>query len=645
MPQFSSYPVTTTLGTGDKVLIHQSGTEKLLTGANLAVSLLNMSTTTTYSVDTIAALKGLDVSAAKTGNLASVGGYTTLLDGGGGDFYYDSTSVEFDNGGTIIAPNVGVGRWKRPASKIINVRWFGAKGDDSTNDTTAIQNATNLAKTFTTGTVYFPAGIYRIALAILSPNSPASSIAFVGDGPNVSVLKQTTAGAGAINAQSLNDSSIFQNNRVTITGLGFTTSAAGGTAIVISFGNPATTAGHYSQAVVIDNVSIKSDGALGNWSNGIDITSGWSCQISNVFISGNPVANVWTNLTGDGIRMRRYCVNSQFSNVQVGFMENFFHWTAEGTTATDGNTEGLLFTNCCATATRRGVYIEGNGNATVPRVSGLVWTGGMLDLRGPIAGFDLVRVEDFHISNVMIVEDGASGTNYGIRCNTCADGMVSNVDFFVFDFGLWTTGTCSAITIANCVFRGGVTQVAWNSGATNCKSGQGFVVKDATILETNAGGATNRIYFNQGYSIRVARTSNQSIASTVEDPITWQTVNYQDVTMWVAGSPARITPPPGVSRVRLTAGIRWNPDATGTYRVAKIKANNPAGFYQLNSTFAASQQFPDGSSGAAGSCTLCTGIIEVKDIVYFELTGQQNTAGALEVRFGEGTYLHMEIIG
>jgi len=52
-------------------------------------------------------------------------GYYTKGDGGGGTFYWDSTSTEADNGGTIIqATGITAGRWKRVFSGAVNIKWF-----------------------------------------------------------------------------------------------------------------------------------------------------------------------------------------------------------------------------------------------------------------------------------------------------------------------------------------------------------------------------------------------------------------------------------------------------------------------------------------------------------------------------------------
>lgn len=114
----------------------------------------------TTSVSNIAALRALS---GGSSNIVILRGYTTDNDGGAGTFYWDATDTTADNNGTIIAPSGGgTGRWNRLYYKEINVKWFGATGDGSTDDTTAINNAIT-ALPATGGTLIYPRGTYKIA--------------------------------------------------------------------------------------------------------------------------------------------------------------------------------------------------------------------------------------------------------------------------------------------------------------------------------------------------------------------------------------------------------------------------------------------------------------------------------------------------
>lgn len=89
-----------------------------------------------------------------------VRGYYSSGDGGGGTFFWDASSTDADNGGTIIqATGVTTGRWKRVYSGAVNVKWFGAKGDGSNNDQLAIQAAIDAVAY---GKVEVPRGTYVV---------------------------------------------------------------------------------------------------------------------------------------------------------------------------------------------------------------------------------------------------------------------------------------------------------------------------------------------------------------------------------------------------------------------------------------------------------------------------------------------------
>jgi hypothetical protein len=79
----------------------------------------------------------------------------------------DTTSA--DNGGTIIVDGSGR-RWKRLFAGDVNVMWFGATGNGTTDDTTAIQRAINFIKSVTGGTLYFPNGTYSVGSVYTLPS-------------------------------------------------------------------------------------------------------------------------------------------------------------------------------------------------------------------------------------------------------------------------------------------------------------------------------------------------------------------------------------------------------------------------------------------------------------------------------------------
>lgn len=97
--------------------------------------------------DRIAAINLADYTALRAyagpTKAARVTGYlaTTAPSGIAGLFTVDdSDTTSADNGGTIIVASNGK-RWKRSYTDEVAAKWFGAKGDNSTDDTTSIVNA------------------------------------------------------------------------------------------------------------------------------------------------------------------------------------------------------------------------------------------------------------------------------------------------------------------------------------------------------------------------------------------------------------------------------------------------------------------------------------------------------------------------
>jgi hypothetical protein len=119
-------------------------------------------------VATVTALKAMSTVSLQDGWVATVLGYYAAGDNGGGRFRWVAGSSTADNKGTVFEPITGGGRWVRIIDGgLVNARWFGAKGDNTADDTEAIQRAID-AGTYglfgiKSGTfAYLPAGAYRI---------------------------------------------------------------------------------------------------------------------------------------------------------------------------------------------------------------------------------------------------------------------------------------------------------------------------------------------------------------------------------------------------------------------------------------------------------------------------------------------------
>lgn len=113
------------------------------------------------TVPSIAALKNLT---PIDGQVIEALGYYAANDGGGGKFTWDSANTQSDNGGTIVAKTSGgVGRWLRIYSGVLNIRWFGARGSNSVEDTAAFSLATqHIASNNLRRTIYVPDGNYTL---------------------------------------------------------------------------------------------------------------------------------------------------------------------------------------------------------------------------------------------------------------------------------------------------------------------------------------------------------------------------------------------------------------------------------------------------------------------------------------------------
>jgi hypothetical protein len=120
------------------------------------------------TVATYAALTAIAAAFRFDDMLVYVASRATDGDGGEGWWRFDAASSATADAGTILAPDVGSGRWLRVDTQFYKPEWFGAIGNGSTNDTVALQACATVVRLAGGGVIQLTAAKnYRIVESIL----------------------------------------------------------------------------------------------------------------------------------------------------------------------------------------------------------------------------------------------------------------------------------------------------------------------------------------------------------------------------------------------------------------------------------------------------------------------------------------------
>lgn len=293
-------------------------------------------------VDSVAALKALSVASVPNGAIIKTRGYYSTADGGAAEYVYNSASSATDNGGTVIAPTTGPGRYLLQFDRVINVRQFGAKGDNTTDDTTALAAAVTASEDGTYP-IYVPRGTYLITSTLnLNGNfllygdcqgQGAASI-YTGSG---SAIRYAGAGVGI----QVNNGTNKQTQQFAIRNLSVIGYA---TDLVTKTGSIGIAFGVASGTFLSCQGSVSDVWVCGFTTCGINLVSGQGVSLNSVRASDNEVGVRLDDQTGGG---NRNCIfyRCQFTNNGVGC------YIKEG--------GGIAFHGCQIEAnTREGLWIS-----------------------------------------------------------------------------------------------------------------------------------------------------------------------------------------------------------------------------------------------------------------------------------------------
>lgn len=182
--------------------------------------------------------------------------------------------------------------------------------------------------------------------------------------------------------------------------------------------------------------------------------------------------------------------------------------------------------------------------------------------------------------------------------------------------------------------------------STEVASAQGLYVVDATGNSRFVSFANLKTAINTDPTIvpssepwrgaRAVRTATLSITSGAEANITWQSTDLDTDSIWSAGAPTRVTVPAGVTKVRVTGGVRWASSSVGTSRMAGIVKNG--------ATIPGNSFSGGAPSGTSAGHSLDTGVIAVTAGDYFELRVFHNVGAALNVVNDAATFLCLDIV-
>lgn len=356
---------------------------------------------------------------------------------------------------------------------VYNVKDFGAVGNSTTDDTSAIQAATNAAAAVN-GCVYLPSGNYKITSAITLPQPFYGVVSFKGDGSRQSTLIQATGAANGIYAdlsKTIPATSMSAGYTYCIVSIGstdFTTIGAASNTVGLSFLCTGTGSGSGTGSDII----LKRKNAVNIYNLGFTCANGINPGIA-VYLDYGPgtiSTEVITGCVVEDVYVGQY---TDAGNSYTGgwtsalVMRNAWHFRVHGLNAIGYSGLSTGFTG---PGSGYAIRLKGGVNGSIMSVQANYWSYGIViepdvpntdpDPQG-ITVSDIITVEvdnpivtrktgyttgaiDVEFSSMLIDNGNSSHANPAVQLQACSAGTIITNTFILL------VGATSIVELAYC---------------------------------------------------------------------------------------------------------------------------------------------------------------------------------------------------
>lgn len=503
---------------------------------------------------------------------------------------------------------------------------FGAKGDGVTNDTAAVQAALTYCQTRQVA-LLVPAGSYLITSSLTYLGS--AGFALVGEGSSVTRFIFNAAGIGlSVRATEWRAGGILQ-----VKGLALHTRYVGaaGTALTVGAAAYVTAAGTF-KGLVLDDLDIANEfgttASATYWANGIAIDNMPHPEVRGVWVRGNN-----GSFTGVGVRfganvISPWLVDCNVYNWSTGCLldgvdteggiiqGNHFIANLDGLVADTGGTETALYiTNNEFDNERTGVRLDDRQNWDI--------VANRFYKKNDRADYRDVVVEG--VSNNGTITANRFRRQDGANIGVCAVDLVSCSNIMVF--GNWARDRGIGIRVADGVLRPTI--------GVNDLDGIATQISDLSVTSIDLKVIAGRKSLSTAAAV-VECTAAQSLTDATDTIVT----NWGALTDTGGGNhngTSRLTVPAGVTKVRVTAQVRFASNATGR-RAVRLLKNGSAAYQGCAETIAPA------ATGAVTIVNVASPPLSVAAAQYFEVQVYQNSGGALNVEAGVNCFFSIEVL-